>query len=105
MHYIRFVTSFLRRTGLVKRLSFLGNGLELNPREHLYNFYPKALNGLLSKHGFESKKLVHFGPLRNGNYKKDQLKRGYSLLAWSAKTITAGQINLYPDMGILATKV
>ena len=51
MHYIQFVTSILKTTGLAKRLSFLGNGLELNPREHLYNFIPKRSTGFFQSTG------------------------------------------------------
>ena len=105
MHYLQLVTLVLSKTHLAKRLPSVGEGLTMNPREHLYNFYPRALSELLSRHGFKPEKLLRFGALRNGISQRDQLKRAYSLLAWFAKTLSAGQVNLYPDMGILATKV
>ena len=105
MQFLQFITLVLSKTHLAKILPFLGEGLSMNPREHLYNFYPRALCELLSKQGFKPEKFLFFSALSNGNSRKDQLKKAYSLLAWSAKTLSAGRVNLYPDMGILATKV
>ena len=105
MQYLQLKVWTLSKTHLAQRLNFLGDGLCMHPREHLYNFYPTSLSELLSKHGFKPEKILRFGALRNGISNRDNLQRADSLMAWFAKTISAGQVNLYPDMGILATKV
>ena len=105
MQFLQFVTLVLAKSHLVKKLSFLGGDLSMNPREHLYNFSSKPLCELRAKHGFKAENALSFSSLSSGNSRKDKLKKAYSTLAWCAKTLSAGRVNLYPDMGILAIRV
>ncbi|MFC1935244.1 class I SAM-dependent methyltransferase [Chloroflexota bacterium] len=101
-NYLELKTLVLAKTGFARRLGIMGPAGLMNPRVHLYNFSQRSLGQLLSKHGFEPKKFLSFGGGRMGISRRDHIQRVYSLLAWLAKMLSAGHVDLYHSFGVIA---
>ncbi|MFH1559934.1 MAG: class I SAM-dependent methyltransferase [Chloroflexota bacterium] len=102
--YLKIKARVFSSKFIMGRLNALPDVEVMHPREHLYNFSPKTLRALLSKHGFEGMRFSYYGGGLTGSGQRDRMLGAYSALARLTDVLSMGRAKIQPNMGVFARK-